>query len=96
MSQCHTSRLLVEGVDRGDSGKYVVRAENERGMDMVTVQLLVQDSLSMVSVIGVTISLLVVLLIIVVIITISYNQHKLCFKGDQEKKEPGDPGGRSR
>ena len=49
MSQCHTSRLLVEGVDRGDSGKYVVRAENERGMDMVTVQLLVQDSLSMVS-----------------------------------------------
>ena len=92
MSQCHTSRLLVEGVDRGDSGKYVVRAENERGMDMVTVQLLVQDSLSMVSVIGVTISLLVVLLIIVVIITISYNQHRLCFKGDQEKKEPGDPG----
>ena len=42
MSQCYTSRLLVEGVDRGDSGKYVVRAENERGMDMVTVQLLVQ------------------------------------------------------
>ena len=100
MSQCYTSRLLVEGVDRGDSGKYVVRAENERGMDMVTVQLLVQgecsqvlqlsvylsclnclDSLSMASVIGVTISLLVVFLIIVVIITISYNQHKLCFKG---------------
>ena len=111
MSQCYTSRLLVEGVDRGDSGKYVVRAENERGMDMVTVQLLVQgegsqvlqlsvylsclnclDSLSMASVIGVTISLLVVFLIIVVIITISYNQHRLCFKGDQEKKEPGDPG----
>ena len=35
----------------------------------------------MASVIGVTISLLVVFLIIVVIITISYNQHKLCFKG---------------
>ena len=39
------------------------------------------DSLSMASVIGVTISLLVLFLIIVVIITISYNQHKLCFKG---------------
>ena len=52
MSQCYTSRLLVEGVDQGDSGKYVVRAENERGMDMVTVQLLVQGegSLAVVSV----------------------------------------------
>ena len=44
MDKCYISKLSVSNVDQGDSRQYVVRAENDRGMDMVTIQLLVQGT----------------------------------------------------
>ena len=45
------------------------------------VTLLITESLSMASVIGVTLGLLLILLVLVAVITICYNRQKLCFKG---------------
>ena len=44
MDKCFISKLSVTNVGQGDSRQYVVRAENDRGMDMVTIQLLVQGA----------------------------------------------------
>ena len=45
MDRCYISKLRVDNVKMGDSRQYVVRAENDRGMDMVTIQLVVQGTI---------------------------------------------------
>ena len=44
MDRCYISKLRVDNVKMEDSRQYVVRAENDRGMDMVTIQLVVQGT----------------------------------------------------
>ena len=50
-------------------------------MRTLSVTLLIAESLSMASVIGVTLGLLLIFLVLVTVITICYNRQKLCFKG---------------
>ena len=42
LDQCYHSKLIIARADQQDSKEYVVRAENDRGMDMVSMMLLVE------------------------------------------------------
>ncbi|XP_071749780.1 synaptogenesis protein syg-1 isoform X2 [Lepeophtheirus salmonis] len=77
---CYIARLLVKSVNPTDSRRYFLDVENVHGTDRYAVALTVKDPVSMASVIGVVIALLVVFVILVIILLYAYKSHKMCFK----------------
>jgi len=79
---CYIARLVVKKVSPTDSRRYFLRVENAHGEDRYAVELNVKEPVSMASVIGVVIGLLVLFVILVIVLLYAYKKQKLCFKGD--------------
>lgn len=81
---CYIARLVVKKVSPADSRRYFLHVENAHGTDRYAVALNVKEPVSMASVIGVVIALLVLFVILVIVLLYAYKKQKLCFKDDNK------------
>jgi len=77
---CYIARLVVRNVSPADSRRYFLNVENAHGTDRYAVSLNVKEPVSMASVIGVVIALLILFVLLVIILLYAYKKQKLCFK----------------
>eukprot|EP00094_Tigriopus_californicus_P013464 TCALIF_13024-PA protein Name:"Similar to KIRREL Kin of IRRE-like protein 1 (Homo sapiens)" AED:0.12 eAED:0.13 QI:0/0.83/0.76/0.92/0.91/1/13/506/759 len=85
---CYVARLLVRKVSPSDSKRYFLDVENIHGTDRYAIGLIVKDPVSMASVIGVVIALLVLFVLMVIVLLYAYKRQKMCFKdGSKLDKE---------
>nr|XP_045622310.1 hemicentin-2-like [Procambarus clarkii] len=81
---CYSARLRVQGVDAADARDYILNVENDKGADRYAVGLLVNEPVSMSTVIGIVIACLVVLVLVTLIVLYAFKTEKWCFsqRGD--------------